>query len=183
MTMNKKVRISLSPPEFTYFNEIKYSIGKDPLVRVGPLQDHGDGQFVISLHVKGLKKAKALATLLVADKGIGEINIHVQVISGGKAISPITRTLTPKEIAGLYRAAFRTNRFFHFVALRVIFGNTFVYPVFKIKVVQFFNDDLSDFYGNYNNVAAFVFRNVLRNDINGVPIQFSTDKKSSKKRK
>jgi hypothetical protein len=55
-----------------------------------------------------------------------------------------------------------------------LFGNTFVYPVFKVRVVQFFNDDLSDFFSNYNNVAAFVFKDVLRNTISGTPIQFST---------
>lgn len=177
MSMDKKATIRLSPPEFTYFNEVKYSIGKDPFVRVSPLQDHGDGQYRIVLYVKGLKKAKALATLIAPDKVIGEIHLQVKVISGGKTISPITRSLTPKEIAGLYRVAFRTNRFFHFVALRTIFGTTFVYPVFKIRVVQFFNDDLSDYYGNYNNVAASVFKNVLHNEMNGIPVQFSTDKK------
>lgn len=177
MSMNKKARISLSPPEFTYFNEIKYSVGKDPLVRVSPLQDHGDGQFQIVLHVKGFKKAKALATLIVPEKVIGEISIKVKVMSSGKQVSPISRSLTAKELAALHRIAFRTNRFFRFVALRTIFGTTFVYPVFKIRVVQFFNDDLSDFYGNYNHVAAFVFRNVLHNEINGIPIPFSTEKK------
>ncbi|GLX66423.1 hypothetical protein [Paenibacillus glycanilyticus] len=184
MTINRKARISLSPPEFTYYNEIKYSVGKDPLVSVGPLQDHGDGEFIVKLYVKGIKKAQALATLVAPVKVIGEISIQVLVISGGKVIEPITRTLTPKEIADLYRTAFRTNRLFHFVSVRTIFGQTYVYPVFKIRVVQFYNDDLSDFYGNYNNVAAFVFRNVLRNEVSGTFIQFSTDKKKKcRKRK
>ncbi|WP_336787264.1 hypothetical protein [Paenibacillus sp. MMO-177] len=183
MSNGKKARISLSPPEFTYFNEIKYSVGKDPLVKVGQLEDHGDGQFGIKLFVKGIKKAKALATLIASDKIIGEISIHVKVISSGKTISPIARTLTAKEIAGLYRIAFRTNRIFQFVALRSILGHTFVYPVFRIKVVQFYNDDLSDFYGNYNNVAAFVFRNVLLSEIGGVHIQFSTAKKKRCRKK
>ncbi|CAM3339343.1 hypothetical protein PALU110988_17130 [Paenibacillus lupini] len=179
----KKAKISLSPPEFTYFNEIKYSIGKDPLVRIGPLADLGDGQFEVTLYVKGLKKAKALATLIAPDKVIGGINIHVKVVNNGKVVSPIERELSPQEIAALYRIAFRTNRFFHFVTLRSIFGNTFVYPVFRIRVIQFFNDDLSDFYGNYNNVAALVFRNVLRTVIDDIPIQLSTDKKKSCKKK
>ncbi|ACT00595.1 hypothetical protein [Paenibacillus sp. JDR-2] len=183
MSHGKKARISLSPPEITYYNEIKYSVGKDPLVKVGRLEDHGDGQFEVKLLVKGIKKAKALATLMASDKVIGEIGIHVKVISSGRAISPIARALTAKEIAGLYRIAFRTNRIFQFVALRSIFGSTYVYPVFRIKVVQFYNDDLSDFYGNYNNVAAFVFRNVLLNEIDGVHIQFSTAKKRRSRKK
>ncbi|MFC5468952.1 hypothetical protein ACFPPD_09475 [Cohnella suwonensis] len=49
--------------------------------------------------------------------------------------------------------------------------------MFKVRVVQFFNDDLSDFYSNYNNVAASVFRDVLRNMVSGTVIQFSTEQK------
>jgi hypothetical protein len=95
----------------------------------------------------------------------------------GNLVKPIQRRLSPREIAKLYRIAFRTNLLFSFVAVRTIFGHTFVYPVFKAKVVQFFNDDLSDFFSNYNKVAAFVFRDVLRNAINGTTIQFSTARK------
>lgn len=174
----KKVRISLSPPEVTYFNEIKFSVGKDPLVRVDPLIELPGGIFVVTLRVRGLRKAQALATLLVLKKTIGNIQVQVRVrTSSGALVKPIQRTLSPREIAELYRAAFQTNLLFKFAATRTIFGTTFVYPVFKVRVVQFFNDDLSDFYSNYNNVAAFVFRDVLRNRINNTTIQFSTARK------
>ncbi|WP_127532908.1 hypothetical protein [Paenibacillus kobensis] len=48
-----------------------------------------------------------------------------------------------------------------------------------MRIVQFFDDNLSDLYGNYNNVAAFVFREVLRNRISRTSIQFSTAQKPS----
>ncbi|MFC5467372.1 hypothetical protein ACFPPD_01495 [Cohnella suwonensis] len=57
------------------------------------------------------------------------------------------------------------------VQLRAIFGVTYFYPVFKVRVVQFGNDDLSDFYGNYNNVTAIVFREVLHRTFSGITIQ------------
>ncbi|MGO4537848.1 hypothetical protein [Paenibacillus sp. 2TAB19] len=178
--LRQKVRISLSPPEATFWSEIKYSVGKDRLVTVEPMVQLPDGSFQITLKVCGLSKAKALATLLLSTKSFGNTRVAVRVKSGGKIVSPITTGLTPAKIVALYRIAFRTNELFSFVVARTPFGNTFVYPVFKVRVVQFFNDDLSDFYSNYNNVAAFVFRNVLRNVINGTAIQFSTAQKKAK---
>ncbi|QAY67584.1 hypothetical protein [Paenibacillus protaetiae] len=169
-------RVGLSPPEVTYYNEIKYSIGQDPLVRVGPLQQQPGGIYSVTLSVKGQSKAVALATLMVLRKRIGNLQFQVNVANAvtGKAVRPLVRKFAPEQIVKLYTIAFRTNKLFSFAAARALFGSTFVYPVFKVSVVQFFNDDLSDYYSNYNNVAAFVFRDVLRSSVSGTPIQFST---------
>jgi hypothetical protein len=177
----KKSGLQLSPPQFTYFNEVKFSVGNDPLVRVDPLREVSEGVFEITLHVRGFQKAKALATLLVLNKTIGSIRIRVIVrTTQGTVVEPIRRALTPQEIARLFTIAFRTNRLFDFAATRMIFGRTHVFPVFKVRIIQFFNDDLSDFFRNFNNVAAFVFRDVLRNTISGTPIDFSTAQKKNK---
>ncbi|ULL13058.1 hypothetical protein DVH26_00345 [Paenibacillus sp. H1-7] len=171
----KQARVALSPPEATYYNEIKYSVGNDPLVRVAPLCTTENGSFIITLRVRGLQKAQALATLLVLNKTFGSTRVKVKVKTfQGRVAEPIRAALKPREIARLYRTAFRTNRLFNFAATRAVFGITYVYPVFKAKVIQFYNDDLSDFYGNYNNAAAFAFRDVLRNTIQGTTVQFST---------
>jgi hypothetical protein len=61
-TPRKEAQIGLSPPEATYFNEIKFSIGNDPLVRVDPLRELPGGIFVVTLRVNGTRKAQALAT-------------------------------------------------------------------------------------------------------------------------
>lgn len=171
----KEVRVSLAPPEITYFNEIKHSVGVDPLVSVGPLRQVSGSGFSVTLTVKGLRKAKALATLLILNKTLDNLRIRVRVrTSEGQSVSPITGSLTPLQLAKLYRTAFRSNKLFCFVSTRAIFAKIYVYPVFKLRIVQFPNDDLSDFYLNYNNVAAFVFRDVLRNSISRTSIQFST---------
>lgn len=174
-SLRKKAQIRLSPPEATYFNEIKFSIGDDPLVRVEPLSELPGGNFRITLRVQGIPKARALATLLVRTRQIGNLRIQVRVKTmDGNVVQPISRTLSPREIANLYRVAFRTNRLFNFAVVRASLSFTAVYPVFKAQVIQFFNDDLSDLFNNFNRVAAFVFRDVLRNRINRTPILFST---------
>ncbi|MFJ9498166.1 hypothetical protein [Brevibacillus centrosporus] len=174
----RRAQIRLSPPEFTYFNEIKFSIGNDPLVQVEPLRQLAGGDFLITIRVQGLQKARALATLIVQTKQIGNLRIQVRVVtSEGNRVQPITRALSPREIAALYQIAFRTNRLFNFAVSRASLSFTAVYPVFKAQVIQFFNDDISDLFNNFNQVAAFVFRDVLRNRINQTPILFSTARK------
>ena len=50
-----------------------------------------------------------------------------------------------------------------------------VYAIFKKEVIQFFNDDISDFYCNYNEVAAKVFNEVLCNDYKEILLFCTTD--------
>ncbi|MFD0590939.1 hypothetical protein ACFQZE_23370 [Paenibacillus sp. GCM10027627] len=169
--------VGLSPPDVQYYNEVKYSVGDDHQVKVGPYFQEPNGPTIITLHVKGLKKAQALATLLVNSLSIGNFNIEVRVLYKGQLVLPFIGVLTPFEIVKLYQIAFKTNRLYKTTKARDIFDNVFVYPIFKAEVVQFFNDDISDYYSNYNNVAAFVFRTVLKNEISGTIIQFSTAKK------
>jgi hypothetical protein len=52
-----------------------------------------------------------------------------------------------------------------------------VVPVFKPSVVQFFNDDLSDYYGNFNQVASAIYRQVLATRYpGGIVLETTTSK-------
>lgn len=177
--LQNKAQVQLVPPQFTYFNLIKYSIGNDPLVTVEPLQQLASGNFLITLRVRGLRKARALATLLLPKKSIGTVQLTVQVrTTQGTLVKPLRCKFTPSGIVKLCQTAFRTNALFQFAATRKFFGLEVVYPVFKARIIQFPNDDLSDYYGNYNNIAAFVFREVLRPMIGHTPVSASTVKLS-----
>ncbi|EFM08543.1 conserved hypothetical protein [Paenibacillus curdlanolyticus YK9] len=174
---HRRAQVKLSPPQFSYFREVSFSVGNDPLVRIDPLREITPGVFLITLHVQGLSKAKALATLLTRTKTFGMIRVLVRVRNAGRLVKPITRKLSPNQIEALYRTAYKTNRYFSFVTVQTGFGVTHVYPVYKLRIIQFFNDELSDLYANYNNVAAFVFRNVSRAIVSGTGIRFSTVQK------
>ncbi|WP_100407992.1 hypothetical protein [Bacillus solitudinis] len=52
---------------------------------------------------------------------------------------------------------------------------TVIYPVFKQAVIQFFNDDLTDAFQNYNNVASNVFSQVMVKGLLGTSLDCSTD--------
>lgn len=178
MEPTTQARIGLAPPEVTYYKEIQNSIGQDPLLRVGSLHEMSPGVFKVTIHVRGTRKAQALATLLVLNKSLDNALVKVRVkVSGGNRVEAIQGNLSPEEIKNLYHTAFHTNRLFKFAALQEIFAKVYVFPVFKHRIIQFANDNLSDYYLNYNNVAAFVFQDVLLGQIDDTGIQFSTEKK------
>lgn len=167
----------LSPPQFTYFNEVKSSIGNDPSVEVLNLIEFPEGTgYLIPIIVDNRKKARALATILNLQKELGNIVVNLIVIYDRSIVRPYGRTFTAEGLVDLYKDALATNRYFKFAEEKVFApGTNSVYPVFTKSVIQFFNDDISDHYNNFNEVAAFVFRDILNEEINGILINPSTE--------
>ena len=170
--MDKQVK--LSPPQYTYSNFIKHSIGNDPCVRVLDLQETPHGDYLQIINVDERRKAAALATILKRRKTFGNVKIRIEVRHCGRVVEPVTEI---RSILRLFEAALDTNRWFEFVeSKQVFFGLKPIFPVFKKDVIQFFNDDLSDLYANFNGVVADVFREVLREKIGEDDINPSTAK-------
>ena len=122
----------LSPPEFTFFNKLKNSIGNDTQVTVGNLIQLPNGVNLIPVLVNKQEKAQALATILDLHKDFGGTNVYVQVIFDGQGIQPPDQEFTPRQLVRLFKAALNTNRFFKFADFRQISPGTFgVFPVFS----------------------------------------------------
>ena len=174
--MNQEDNLRLSPPWHTYFNFIKETIGHDPCVEVLDMKEVLSNQFLIQIQVQSNVKARALATILELHKNFGNINIDIEIIHCGCPVCPYEDITDIDDLLKLFRLALDTNCYFEFVrAVKIMVFNA-IFPVFKKAVIQFFNDDLSDFYHNFNGVAADVFREVLKHQINGIYINPSTSK-------
>ncbi|MEH6890737.1 hypothetical protein V7024_13630 [Bacillus sp. JJ864] len=166
----------LSPPWNTYFNEIKFSIGVDPEVTVGPLIPAGNG-YIILITVTGNEKARALATLLKPTMNFGNVNVNIFISNReGQLVSSFPCPLDAFEIAHLVRVALKGNPYFVEVVAQPQLpgGKNLVYPVFKPEVIQFFNDDISNLCNTFVAVAANVFKDVMKGAVCGVPLLFST---------
>ncbi|MGE6615093.1 hypothetical protein [Bacillus mycoides] len=174
--MEDNFNVQLSPPWITYFNEIKYSVGIDPDVAVGPLIPV-DGNYIILIKVVGDEKAVALATLLKPTMQFGNINVEVVVSNNeNQIVSSIPCPLDAFEIAHLFQVALGNNPYFQEVVVQPQLpgGQNVVFPVFKPEVIQFFNDDISNLCQTFTAVASDVFSDVMKDAICDIPILFST---------
>jgi hypothetical protein len=141
----------LSPPWYTLWNEIKASIGNDPGVTVNPLVT-SQQPFIVPIQVKN---------------------------GSGQIVQPVIPS-SPDELVKLTQTALTGNKWFVEVVKKAFspmpHSPVVVYPVFSKAVIQFYNDDLSDLYNNYNNVVAFVFKDVLNPAPGGIMFYSSTAK-------
>ncbi|MCL2336141.1 MAG: hypothetical protein FWC60_01840 [Firmicutes bacterium] len=165
----------LSPPQYTYYNYIKHSIGNDPCVNVADMKEMGGGNYVIPIHVQGHERAVALATILELHKSMGNLSIDIEIFCGNQMVTPSENTENSESLLKLYEQALSTNRYFACAKINELLpGYPSIFPVFKKEVIQFYNDDLSDLYRNFNGVAADVFREVFKSSINDITINPST---------
>ena len=172
--MNDEDSLKLTPPWYTYFNLIKHSIGKDRYIEVFNMKELSDTDFLIQIKTRNKEKALALATLISPIKKFGNTRIYIEVTYCGEVVKP---TKTPQNVNNaikIVRKALGTNHYFESVEHVTLMGRITIFPVFKKEVIQFFNDDLSDLYNNFNGVAADVFSEILRPFINEFPIAPST---------
>jgi hypothetical protein len=153
---------TLSPPWYRLYNEILYSVGRDPGVTVDPL-DTSTNPYVITLHVKSPQQASALASIMIPTHTYGNVVVNVLVRdSQGNMASPASVNST-SDVTNAYVNALATNPLLVaiFPPVATPFGQSLP-VIFGREVVQFFDDDLSEAYSNFNGVAATVFADVLQ---------------------
>ena len=170
-----KDNVKLSPPPYTYFNFLKHSIGNDPCLEVLEMQEKAEGNFLIQIEVEGITKARALAAILELHQSISNWNIYIEILHNGRVVKPQKDYETMEDFVEMFENALSTNRYFEFATyVRTFSGFPIVFLIFKKDVIQFFNDDISDFYNNFNGVVADVFREVLKPTVHEIGINPST---------
>ncbi len=166
-------QVTLSPPWQTQYQKLRHTVGADPLVQVGPLVSSSSGAtYTTKVKVIGNLKARALATLIRQTVPFGNVTFKVVVVNqNGVTVKPFQGPFSALRVRAILTRALRTNRLFRFAAIR---STSIVYPVFAKRVVQFYNDNLADYYLNFNGVAAFVFAEVLKGSLGNIAIDYST---------
>jgi hypothetical protein len=173
---------ALSPPWWLYYYDLYYSVGKTSGVTVQkPVE--GPDTTKIDIVVKDQKKRVALATLLRQHpEGDEEGTITIRVVDeNGNVQAPVEISGTTEEkmaeLKNLVLDAFKKNSSF-FKVETVPPGSLLqppgVFIIFKAKMVQFYTDDISDFYGRSTYIVTSLFKKVLNAEISGIFIDPST---------
>ena len=142
--------IKLNPPWVTYAYELSQMFLYDKEVHVVYDSDNA----IINVYVDSAVKAGALNQIIPNEVEFGNITLKI-------AVTPANGLASSWE--NIYEVAFKGNEAFSFVkVVRGVFENDLTYVVFKNKVVQYWNDDLGDIYGQcstlYEDIARRVFR-------------------------
>ena len=127
--------LNMVSPWAEYLNQLEAFFKEDDDVRV----EYDNEAMVIKIYVDGAAKAEALSKLLPTSKKFGNVEIKVNIIPANP--------LDTSRI-GLFKKAFEGNRAVADIeTISDISSNDFNFIIFKPEVVQYYNDDLSDFNG------------------------------------
>ena len=145
--------LKLSSPWAIYAREVSELFKYDDQVHVV----FDDENYKLKIYVDNGRKAAALEKILPQEKSFGNVTISITVVPANDNYNTVFTT--NKDI---YCAAFTGNRAFSFITeTQGVFTNNLTYVVFNKTVVQYFNDDLSDVYGQcstlYQDLAKHVF--------------------------
>lgn len=151
-------RLKLSPPWITYVSEVNALFQNDPDVNVV----YDNDNLEVKLYVEKPYKAMAIDALLPDEVEFGNITLCVTVIPANGDM-PTVPEGTDNE--ALFNEAFDGNPVYAFCKVVTgMFAFNTTYVVFKNRVVQFFNDNLNDIYGNvstlYQEIASDVFKDI-----------------------
>ncbi len=170
-------RVMISPPQFTLWRKLAYSFGADPEIAVrNPYEKNNTT--IIEVVVEDANRAPAVAGVLNDKYNFGGIQVKVKVIDPeGNRVDPPDVTQPGFSVQQMIETALFANPYFY----KVIPNRTPREPdrelvaVFYPKVIQFWNDDLSDFFGYAHFVAQDVFADVMRENYeDGTHLTFTT---------
>jgi len=162
---NKETKVGLSSPWITYYRKLNALFGADPDLEV----NYNDEKKTISIESTNTFKLMALEKILKPTVTFGNITVTVEcLVKNGE--EPST--------AALFRTAFSGNPHFSDVIDKKVIAVDETFLLFKKEVIQFFNDDTSDYFSNWNGLAEDILRSAMNDDIRvniGTDITAATD--------
>lgn len=168
--MSEVKKVNLSAPWETYVKKLKALFNGDPDIYVGNLMDADD--FVVNISVKNHKKFLALSKLLKTEVAFGNVNLHI-------CLYDLENETMDKfdPIAGFTEVFSKNPNLAVIREITDIAGARHGFVCFKPEVIQFFNDNLNDYYGNWNGLAQDIASEVFRSDLGGIHFCTETSEK------
>lgn len=164
----------VSPPWYTLQNKFKYTFGCDPAVTVKDLDTSQSPKMVVPIIVNDEKKGTALRTLIRPSFPMGNIMVVTEVKNSKGESWQALIIKDEKQVRDVMTDAYSGNPLFVEVKSKERIPS---FPVAQVglimtrSVVQFFNDDLSDYYSNFNGVTAEVMSDLIYKSFAGDQVQ------------
>lgn len=174
---------ALSPPQYSLWRQVNAALGASPLVKVDDIREIDDGHYEIDVHGLIGNVGTSLAAILITEYNFGGIAVKINVMNpdGTAADNPLAnrKASGADEIRGYFEKALMGNSFIRRILAggRGSFDNSFWVECRK-QLIQFWNDNIGDYYGNDVYIAADVFRNLVQTayetDSGNISVGFTT---------
>lgn len=156
------MKLRLEAPWYTYQKKITALFEKDEDIIVNNLVECEDERFdyILNIEVMNHEKFVALDRVMPASKSFGNIIVGIMLYD-------VTNNAMEPSVE-LYQTIFKGNPIVKDIkTVPDQAGTNHVYVRFAPEVIQFFDDDLTDYNGNWSglaeDIASEVFENTLWN--------------------
>lgn len=154
---NEVGKEKLSPPWYIHRDKLSALFEEDDQVTIGKVEKRPDGQYTAEITVSDKEKQAALQQIILQNVNLGNVKLTftfadpLDIPQANDDVSPET-----------FIAAFKGNPIL-VKAMNAV--NPWQLPetvvIFRKEVIQFWADNMADFYGNYNGLAVDIAREVL----------------------
>lgn len=147
----------LSPPWHIYRKKLRSLFEEDDQVNVGELVEGAAGQYTAEITVSDKEKQAALQQIIIQNVEIGNIKITFTFAD------PLDIPQANGDVSlETFIAAFKGNPILvKAMRAETPVGGTQCFAIFKKEVIQFYADNIADYYGNYNGLAVDIAKEVL----------------------
>ena len=152
--------VALSSPWMTYYNKLVALFNDDPELNVLWKEE----EKTIIIESINTFKIMALEKLLAPTVAFGNVTVTVKCLVKDGA---------EESLSAVFKTAFAGNPHFSKVIDATVVAVEETFVLFKPEVIQFFNDDTSDYYSNWNGLSEDIMRDVIKKDIR---VNIGTDK-------
>ena len=158
------VKLRLEAPWNTYQKKVKALFERDPDITVGEVCETEDGRtdYVFDIEVRDHDKFLALDRLLPKERKFGNVTLGIILYDEEN------RDVADESIS-LYETIFKGNPILKDIKDVVDqTGTRHGFVRFQPEVIQFFDDDISDFNGNWSGLAQDIAREVFSEGYRGI---------------
>ena len=158
------LKFTLEAPWYTFRKKVNALFEQDPDITVGEIIESEDGKvnFLFDIEVRNHEKFLALDRVFPKVKTFGNVTL-------GIVLYDEENTNGADDRVELYRTIFDGNPIVKDVREAMDqTGTRHGFVRFQPEVVQFFDDDISDFNGNWSGLAQDIAREVFEDEMAGI---------------
>ena len=157
------MKFTIEAPWYTFQKKVKALFERDQKIIVGEIYETEDGSphFAFDIEVRDHEKFLALDRVMPKTRTFGNVTLGINLYDEENA--------NGNDNIDLFDTIFRDNPIVKNIEVTIDFAGTeFGFVCFKPEVIQFPDDNIADFNGNWSGLAQDIAQEVFNDGFRGV---------------